>query len=214
MQREEIKSIIKKYRKLSDVTNSDEKEYQYIRFSEYLEENIRKLTDDDYETEEDILDVFNESESEFDDNWNEMLPVGDDEDAIRSFVEEEIYHLITNSAKNRFDYDAFEEYISGQDENVQCITTKYNFADKILWYMLMYLAMGEKPNIIASKIHCEILLSGLVLNDVSSLEKIIVDNVGNWEKEIEMLKMATEMLNSNFASVEQVYDLVSKVLSK
>jgi len=204
MQRKEIESIIAKYQKLAEVTNNDDKCYQFERFAEYLKENIRIFTNDDYESEEDILYVFNESESEFDDNWNEMLPVGDDADSISKFVEEEIYHLITNSAKTRFDYDSFEDTFSDQS----------NFADKILWYMLMYLAMNEKPNIIAAKIQCEMMMSGLMLNNVSSLEKVIVDNIDNWSKEIGVIKMATDMLNSNFASVQQVYDFVAKTLEK
>ena len=98
MQRKEIKAIIKKYQKLADATHNDDKCYQYVRFAEYLEENIRNFTDDDYETEEDLLNIFNESESDFDDNWNELLPVG-----IKDILKEEIYFLIANNAKNQLE---------------------------------------------------------------------------------------------------------------
>jgi len=125
---------------------------------------------------------------------------------------EEIYNLITNSAKKRFNYNTFEKTFLGE-ENVRDVTIEYNVPDKILWYMLMYLAMGDEPDIVADKIYNEILMSGFIF-DVNALEKIIVDNVVSWKKEIGVLKMATDMLNSENASVEQVYQFVSKMLVK
>jgi hypothetical protein len=127
--------------------------------------------------------------------------------------EEQIYDLITNSAKMQFDYATFEKNFSIINESIQPYEEK-NIADKILWLTLLYIAMGDKPNIIALKIRNELMMSGFIIENISSLEKFVSENIDNWNKEVGILKMASDMLNSNFASLEQVYDLVSKTLSE
>jgi hypothetical protein len=126
---------------------------------------------------------------------------------------EQIYDLITNSAKTQFDYATFEKYFSNINVNIQAFENA-DIADKILWFILLYIAMGDKPNIIALKIRNELMMSGFIIENISSLEKFVSENIDNWNKEVGILKMASDMLNSNFASLEQVYDLVSKTLSE
>jgi len=159
--------------------------------------------DENYNSEEDFLALFIKKESKIDDQWEPMLPIGDDENSIAKFLEEEIYHLITNSAKTRFDYDAFEELFIELNENV-----KVDVADKILWLIIMNLAGRDKPQIVALKIQSELLLTGFLASEISAIEKIITDNIFNWSKEIGVLQMVTDMLNSNFAPVQDVYHFV------
>jgi hypothetical protein len=121
--------------------------------------------------------------------------------------EEKIYNLITASAKTRFDYETFEKTFSLPIDD--CDTS-----DNMLWLILQYLAMGDKPNIVALKVQSQIMMTGFILENISDLEEFISINQSQWTKEISTLKMATEMLNSNFASVEQVYDMATKILSK
>ncbi len=127
--------------------------------------------------------------------------------------EEQIYDLITNSAKTRFDYSAFEKTFWDPDEE-PLSSIESDITDRILWLILQYLAMGEVPNIIALKIKNEIMMAGLFIEDISPIEKIITENTTNWKKEISVLNLATDMLNSNFASVAQVYDVVSRTLAR
>ncbi len=122
----------------------------------------------------------------------------------QNIQEEDIYDLITDSAKTRFDYQSFEQNFALPDVEI-------NIADKTLWTILMYLAMGEKPNIVASKIKNEIMLLGFIIEN-KDIENVIINNQGNWEKEIGVLKMITDMLNSSFSTTEQIYAFAKKTL--
>jgi hypothetical protein len=121
-------------------------------------------------------------------------------------TQENIYNLITNSAKIRFDYTEFEKMFSLLRDIDDSI------ADSMLFKILICLAEGNNPKVIALKMENEILLMGFCIQP-DNFEKIISANQKNWEKEIIALKKASNMLNSNFASVIQVYDLVSKLLT-
>ncbi|MDR2972021.1 MAG: hypothetical protein LBU83_08855 [Bacteroidales bacterium] len=204
MQKTKIKSIIEKYKELADFSRNETKIYQYIRFAEYLDENIDLLEDDEnYNSEEDFLALFNKKEAKVDDLWKPMLQVGDDEEAMAKFIEEEIYSLITNSAKEQFDYDSFEEFFLELNENIDV-----DVADKILWLIIMNLAGGCSPQFIANKIQAELLLTGFFISDVSILEKIITDNLFNWSKAVGIQQIVTDLLNSDFAPVKEIYYFV------
>jgi len=213
MQRSEIKTIIAKYNKFAEATLSESKCYQYARFIDYLAENMDNLVEGDYKSEKEIVENFNRLESEVDNSWRKMFSVGDDDESINKFIEEEIYCMITNSAKTRFDYDAFESDLLGEDEFMQTTVVKYDLADKLLWLMVLYLSGGYEPNIVAARINCDMMLAQMMI-DVDSLEKLVLENLDNWKNEIKALRLATELLNSNMVPVEQVYDIVSKVLEK
>jgi len=87
MQREEIERIIDKYRKLANASCDDDKIYQYERFADFVEDNIEIYEDDEYcETEEHLMDNFNEVEAEVDAQWDSMFPEGDDDDSITDFL--------------------------------------------------------------------------------------------------------------------------------
>jgi len=87
MQREEIEKIIAKYRKLANASFDDDKIYQYERFADFVEDNIEIYEDDEYcETEEYLIDNFNEVEAEVDAQWDAMFPEGDDDDSITDFL--------------------------------------------------------------------------------------------------------------------------------
>ena len=122
-----------------------------------------------------------------------------------SIQESAIYDLITDSAKTRFDYKAFETEFSMPDMDL-------NVADKVLWQILMYLAMDDQPETIALRVRNDIMLSGFFIRDTDTLAQLIINHRAGWKKEIEALKMATGMLNANFGSVEQVYRLVAELL--
>jgi len=88
MNKEQINLIIAKYRKLSASIESrnEEKAYQYERFADFIKENLEQYEDDSYETEEDLLDDFNEAEAEEDVQWNAMFPDGDEDDSITDYL--------------------------------------------------------------------------------------------------------------------------------
>ena len=87
MQKQDLNSIIAKYRKLAGSSYDDDKIYRYERFADHVEDNFQLFEEDDYyETEEDLLDDFNEQESEIDAQWENMFSEGDDDDAITDFL--------------------------------------------------------------------------------------------------------------------------------
>ena len=87
MQREEIENIISKYRKLANASCDDEKIFQYERFADFVEEEIEYFEDDEYyETEKDLIEYFNEVESEVDTQWNNMFPEGNDDDSVTDYM--------------------------------------------------------------------------------------------------------------------------------
>jgi hypothetical protein len=87
MQKEQVQAIAEKYRKLASSTEQydDEKANNYERFADYIEENDY-FEDDYYETEEDLLNDFNETETEIDDAWEMLFPEGDEDDSITDFM--------------------------------------------------------------------------------------------------------------------------------
>ncbi|MDR1897702.1 MAG: hypothetical protein LBR10_13015 [Prevotellaceae bacterium] len=88
MQKEQILSIAAKYRKLAASLEShdEEKAYKYDSFADDIEDNIDIYEDEYYQTEEDLLDDFNEAQAEIDYQWKTMFPDGDNDDAITDFL--------------------------------------------------------------------------------------------------------------------------------
>ena len=87
MQRDQIEKIITKYRNLAASSCDDEKIYRNERFADYVEDNIEIFEDDEYcETEDDLMDSFNEAEAEIDAQWDAMFPEGDDDDSITDYL--------------------------------------------------------------------------------------------------------------------------------
>jgi hypothetical protein len=86
MQTKELKIIASKYRKLAGSVYDEEKANKYELFADYIEENDYRFEDDDYETEEDILNDFNEEAAEIEAQWDDMFPEGDDDDSITDFL--------------------------------------------------------------------------------------------------------------------------------
>lgn len=115
-------------------------------------------------------------------------------------MEEQIYDCITNSAKKRFDYQSFQDSLD-------------SYSDISLFMILTHLANGDSPQIAALKLKSQFILAGYIIEE-SAIEKIILDNQDKWKKEIGVMKMATDMLYSGFASDMQVYDFVEKMLSE
>jgi len=139
--------------------------------------------------------------------FDEMGYNDNDEGIDNQYIQEDdIYNMITDSAKTRFDYLSFEKNLSIPDFDL-------NIADKILWTMLMYLAIGEKTNIIALKIKTDIMLSGFII-DEKVIENSIINNQNNWKNEIGVLKMTTDMLNTGFATKQQVYEIANIMLAE
>ena len=81
MQKQDLNSIIAKYRKLAGSSCDDEKLYRYERFVDHVENNFQLFEEDEYyETEEDLLNDFIEQEAEIDAQWENMFPEGRDDD--------------------------------------------------------------------------------------------------------------------------------------
>ena len=127
--------------------------------------------------------------------------------------ETKIYDLITESAKKKFDYESFVKDFATITE---IDSFDVDIVENILWTILNHLAAGEKPNIVALQINNQFLLMGFMIDKVSiaEIENLISRNIKNWEKEIGTLKMITDMLNSNFCSVEQAYQMTEQLLSE
>jgi len=124
-----------------------------------------------------------------------------------------IYDLITDSAKNKFDYESFVKDFTAITE---INSSDIDIAENILWIILNHLAAGKNPNIVALQINNQFLSMGFMLDKdgIAEIENLISRNIKNWEKEIGILKMITDMLNSNFCSVEQAYQLTEQLLLK
>jgi hypothetical protein len=90
MKKEEIKDIVAKYRKLatkSHIQLDNEKGDNYDLIAVHIEDNIERFAEDDsYETEEDLLNDFNETESEYYAQLDAMFPNGDDDDSITDYL--------------------------------------------------------------------------------------------------------------------------------
>lgn len=89
MRKEKIQSIATKYRKLatSRYIYNEEEANNYERFADFIEDNsYLYLEDDNYETEQDLLDDFNEAEAEIDAQWDSMFPESNDDDSITDYL--------------------------------------------------------------------------------------------------------------------------------
>jgi hypothetical protein len=86
MEKEKIEQIIAKYRKLASSTFDDDKSWQYGHFADSIEDSIEMYEEDYYETEEDLLNDYNEANAEVDAQWNDLFPEGDEGDAITDFL--------------------------------------------------------------------------------------------------------------------------------
>jgi len=115
--------------------------------------------------------------------------------------------------KEKFDYESFVKDFAAIAE---IGSSDIDIVENILWTILNHLAVGEKPNRVALQINNQFLLLGFMLDKVgiAEIENLISRNIKNWEKEIGTLKMITNMLNSNFCSVEQAYQMTEQLLSE
>jgi hypothetical protein len=92
MEREQIEAIIKKYRRKSEqeLRYGEEKCALFDRVADDIEDNIELYLDDDYETEEEIIDDVKEAFAEVDDMLDTMFhrddDFNDDDDGIGSFL--------------------------------------------------------------------------------------------------------------------------------
>jgi hypothetical protein len=113
--------------------------------------------------------------------------------------EKDIFDLIINSAKTRFDYATFEKAFSKK------------LADDLLFRILVHLAKGDNPGVITANIEMILLTTqGQVFENANAF---ITDNADKWKREVDALNMSADMLNSGFY-LENVFDSVSKILSK
>ena len=90
MRKAELKSIIIKYRELAnsplDEDFNGDKAHQYECFANYIEENEDDFKNNNYETEEELWERFNEEVAEIDAQWEAMFPEGDEDDSITDFL--------------------------------------------------------------------------------------------------------------------------------
>ena len=80
MQRKEIEKIIAKYEKLSASTypHDEKKAHRYEHIARFIEENIDLFEEGDYESEDDLLDDYNEVEADMEFQRKNMFPEDDD----------------------------------------------------------------------------------------------------------------------------------------
>ena len=83
---------------------------------------------------------------EYDDELEEI-------ESVENNMEELIYNLITDSAKKRFNYSELAENLED------------DFADHLLYEMIVALAMGESKETIAAKLNSQIILRGFIIED-------------------------------------------------
>ncbi len=94
----------------------------------------------------------------------------------------EIWDYITNSAKRRFDYSTLEEQFSFDSD----------WADIILWDVIVGFAGGKKKDIIALEIHTK-LIGPQVNWEVKNILQFLDDKEKLFQLEILASRMATEM---------------------
>ena len=83
MKKQDLESIIAKYRKFAGSLLNDEEASEYYRFADYVEDYLEQFEDHEfYETEEDLLRDFNEAESEIDPLWEDLYPIDDDDNSM------------------------------------------------------------------------------------------------------------------------------------
>jgi hypothetical protein len=84
MQKQQLAKIINKHRSLarSAYASEDEEKAEYFeRFADYVEDSFDLFEENElYETEEDLLDSFQNSESANDTQLDSAFPEGDDDD--------------------------------------------------------------------------------------------------------------------------------------
>lgn len=92
MEREQIKEVIAKYKKMSNqfLRYGEDKCYEYGSIAEAIEENFEEYLDDYYESEEDVLEGVKEELSSYEATLDMMFDrdddFNDDDDGIGSFL--------------------------------------------------------------------------------------------------------------------------------
>jgi len=113
---------------------------------------------------------------------------------------EKLFDLITNSAKNRFDYGSFSEDMNGFD------------SDYILFQIIASLACEEPVKLTIAKITNQFILSGAIPNE-EYLKEFILQRRKDLGVEILAFNMANANLD-NDADPLAVYYMVEDFLSK
>jgi len=114
---------------------------------------------------------------------------------------EQIFNLITNSAKKRFDYDSFSKGLENFDP------------DYIVFQIILSLASNESIELIIAKITSRFILSGYKLNE-NDLRDFIVQRKEDLGFEVLAIQMAGDSLNYGsdpLAVYLQIEDFLSKM---
>jgi hypothetical protein len=98
--------------------------------------------------------------------------------------EELIWDCITNSAKVKFDFSAFEKEFEGINENT---------ASNILFRIIVGYASGESTEILSIKLRNEMLLNGYSLS-LDEIDKFLMGKDQTLKLEIYATELASKML--------------------
>ena len=112
-------------------------------------------------------------------------------------AEEKIWNTITDSAKTKFDYAALEESIS-------------DAADGFLFQIIMGLAFGEDKETTVTKVHNQLLMLGLIVQEKEVLD-FMDEHAPLFGAEILASKIAGDMLNKG-SDPMMVYGAVRQLL--
>lgn len=177
---------------------NSKKDYYLITDKEDLENKDEFLIEDDLPdgkynfSAKDRVIYRLESDDDYDENYESE----DNDPRI-----ERIFNLITDSAKNRFDYDSFSDKIG--DES----------ADSLLFQIMVSLAIGESKELTVAKLNAQIMMMGLMMEKDS-----FVHFLEAREKDLGMHILALKIAQTNLedgADPEDVYlqteDFISKL---
>ena len=99
-------------------------------------------------------------------------------------MEDKIWDLITNKAKARFDFKTFAKDLSELGED---------YAENILFEIILGFASGEDEKTIAAKLHNEFLMSGFIW-DKKEIDVFLIGKKDVMRLEIYATRLANNLL--------------------
>lgn len=180
--------------------NSDER-YYLLSSEEELDEKEFYLLEDDLSKGRYKLSLKDHVIYSLDDEDAYEISELDGEQEDDDPQVERIFNLITDSAKERFNFVSFSEKIG--DES----------ADSLLFQIMVSLAVGESKELIAAKITAQIMMMGFAMEN-DALLHFIEQREKDLAMEILALKMAKTNLDNNanpIAVYLQTEDFLAKM---
>jgi hypothetical protein len=115
--------------------------------------------------------------------------------------EQKLYDEITISARQEFDYS---DFIAGFDIDDEYI------ADKLIWEVINRMIINTPKERISHELYNELLMAGHLIS-IESLKEFVEDKDVVFKKQIDVAKLATQMLNNGVDELA-VYSNMIKLL--